>query len=47
MEIVLIPIAFLIIVSTFKRLPLIGGNLTLAFFGAGLLSLWLGGAHDP
>lgn len=47
MEIVLIPIAFLIIVSTLKRLPLIGGNLTLAFLGAGLLSLWLGGAHDP
>lgn len=47
MSIVLIPIAFLIAVSMFKRLPLIGGNLTVAFAGAGLLSLWLGGAHDP
>lgn len=47
MSIVLIPIAFLILVSMLKRLPLIGGNLTVAFAGAGLLSLWLGGAHDP
>lgn len=47
MSIVLIPIAFLIVISTCKRLPLIGGNLTIAFAGAGLISLWLGGAHDP
>lgn len=47
MSIVLIPIAFLILVSMLKRLPLIGGNLTVAFAGAGLISLWLGGAHDP
>lgn len=47
MSIVLIPIAFLILVSTLKRIPLIGGNLTVAFTGAGLLSLWLGGAHEP
>ena len=47
MSIVLIPIAFLILVSMCKRLPLIGGNLTAAFTGAALLSLWLGGAHEP
>lgn len=47
MSIVVIPILFLIIVSTIKRIPLIGGNITLAFFGAGLLSLFMGGAHKP
>lgn len=47
MSIVLIPIAFLILVSTLKKIPLVGGNLTVAFTGAGLLSLWLGGAHEP
>lgn len=42
MSIVLIPIIFLILVSTCKKIPLIGGNLYIAFIGAGILSLVMG-----
>lgn len=44
---VLIPVLFLIIVTMCKKIPLIGGNMTIAFLGAGLLALLSGGALNP
>lgn len=44
---VIIPVLFLMLVSTVKKIPLIGGNLIAAFIGTGILSLVLGGVYDP
>lgn len=44
---VLIPVLFLIIISVFKKLPVIGGRLLAAFFGAGVLAMLLGGIYNP
>lgn len=44
---VIIPLIFLIGISIFKKIPKVGGNLIVAFVGAGLLALGLGGAWDP
>lgn len=44
---VLIPVLFLIIITMCKRIPRIGGNMTFAFFGAGIVALLLGGKTDP
>ena len=44
---VIIPILFLMLVSTVKKIPLIGGNLIAAFIGTGVLSLLLGGVYNP
>ena len=44
---VIIPVLFLMLVSTVKKIPLIGGNLIAAFVGTGILSLLLGGVYDP
>lgn len=47
MSIVILPVLFLIVVSVCKKIPLIGGNLLVAFFGAGILALLLGGVYNP
>ena len=44
---VIIPVLFLMLVSTVKKIPLIGGNLIAAFIGTGILSFLLGGVYDP
>ena len=44
---VVVPVLFLMLVSTVKKIPLIGGNLIAAFIGTGVLSLVLGGVYDP
>jgi TRAP-type C4-dicarboxylate transport system permease large subunit len=44
---VLVPVLFLILVSVYKKIPLIGGNLVVAFLGAGFLALFMGHAYDP
>ena len=43
---VLIPILFLVLVSTIKKIPVIGGNLIVAFMGSGLLALLLGQQYN-
>ncbi len=47
MVVVIVPILFLMLVSAVKKIPLIGGNLIVAFFGAGVLALLLGGVYNP
>lgn len=44
---VLIPVLFLIIITMCKRIPFVGGNMTFAFFGAGIAALLMGGRTDP
>lgn len=47
MYIVIVPVLFLIIISICKKIPLIGGRLLAAFFGAGILAMVLGGVCNP
>ena len=47
MATVIVPVLFLMLVSTVKKIPLIGGNLIAAFIGTGVLSLLLGGVYNP
>ncbi|XOQ52568.1 MAG: DctM domain-containing protein [Succiniclasticum sp.] len=44
---VLLPVLFLILVTVCKKIPLIGGSMTAAFFGAGVIALLAGGKTDP
>ncbi len=44
---VIIPVVFLILVGTVKKIPLIGGKLTVAFVGSALLAFLLGGVYSP
>lgn len=43
---IFLPIAFLLIVSTVRKIPKIGGNVGVAFFGAGLIAFVMGGVFD-
>ncbi len=44
---VILPILFLMLVSAVKKIPVIGGNLIVAFLGSGILALLLGGVYQP
>ncbi len=44
---VILPILFLMLVSAVKKIPVIGGNLVVAFIGSGILALLLGGVYNP
>lgn len=44
---VIIPILFLVFVCMVKKIPLIGGNMIVAFAGAGILAALMGGVTNP
>ncbi|MGN0333804.1 MAG: TRAP transporter large permease subunit [Lachnospiraceae bacterium] len=47
MAIVIGPVLFLMLVSAVKKIPVIGGNLVIAFIGSGVLAMVMGGVCDP